>query len=137
MEGARLTKLKNQYKNDVELEYHVYQLKAVVLTKAQWNSSEGGVSKPRWFESHMSKSIKPHPSFYNNDFYYLVNLSTREKYVTSLTKHYTERYHIQGIEDMILDRWSKNVHRYQIEALNGIHHWEDGRQDFFKADINN
>ncbi|GJS45605.1 hypothetical protein Tco_0595726 [Tanacetum coccineum] len=44
---------------------------------------------------------------------------------------------LEGIEDMILDRWSKEVHRYQIEALNAIHHWEDARHDFFKAYINN
>ncbi|GJY61492.1 hypothetical protein Tco_0462149 [Tanacetum coccineum] len=97
--------LKKQYKNDVELEYHVDQLKTTV--------------------------------FYNNDFYYLVNLSTKEKYDTSLTKHFATRYHIQCKEDMIPDRWSKKIHRYQIEAQNGIHHWEDGRQDFFKVKINN
>ncbi|GKA80724.1 hypothetical protein Tco_0787416 [Tanacetum coccineum] len=34
LEGAGLEKLKEQYKNDVELEYHVDQLKAAVLTKA-------------------------------------------------------------------------------------------------------
>ncbi|GKA91876.1 hypothetical protein Tco_0813801 [Tanacetum coccineum] len=85
----------------------------------------------------MLKSTKPHSSFYNNDFYYLVYLSTEEKYTTSLTKHYAARYHIQGIEDMVLDIRSKEVHYYQIEALNGIHHWEDSRQDFFKAEINN
>ncbi|GJX28602.1 hypothetical protein Tco_0236681 [Tanacetum coccineum] len=56
---------------------------------------KGDVSKPKSFKSHMSKSTKPHLSFYNNDFYYL------------------------------------------IEALNGIHHREDGRQHFFKAEINN
>ncbi|GKD60062.1 hypothetical protein Tco_1297571 [Tanacetum coccineum] len=85
----------------------------------------------------MSKSFKPHPSFYNNDFYYLAYLSTKEKYITSLTKHYVSRYYIQGIKDMVLDIWSKEVHRYPIEALNGIHHWEYARQDFFKAEINN
>nr|GEV25515.1 hypothetical protein [Tanacetum cinerariifolium] len=56
----------------------------------------GDVSKPRSFECHMSKSSKPYPSFYNNDFYYLFYLSTEEKYTTSLTKHYAARYHIQG-----------------------------------------
>ncbi|GJX56355.1 hypothetical protein Tco_0286252 [Tanacetum coccineum] len=85
----------------------------------------------------MSKSTKPHPSFYNNNFYYMVYLSTEENYTTFLTKHYATMYHIQGIEDMVSDRWSKEVHRYQIEALNGIHHWEDARQDFFKAEIIN
>ncbi|GKD07202.1 hypothetical protein Tco_1186887 [Tanacetum coccineum] len=68
---------------------------------------EGDVSKPRLFESHMSKSTKPHLSFYNNNFYYLVSLSTGEKYATSLTNHFAARYYIQGIEDMISERWSK------------------------------
>ncbi|GJX42176.1 hypothetical protein Tco_0257166 [Tanacetum coccineum] len=34
LEGAGLEKLKKQYKNDVELEYHIDQLKAAMLTKA-------------------------------------------------------------------------------------------------------
>ncbi|GKC86069.1 hypothetical protein Tco_1141786 [Tanacetum coccineum] len=72
-------------------------------------SGEGDVSKPRSFESHMSKSTKPNPSFYNNDLYYLVNLSTGEKYDTSLNNHYATRYHIQGIKDIIPDIWSKKV----------------------------
>ncbi|GJT16715.1 hypothetical protein Tco_0875421 [Tanacetum coccineum] len=91
LEGARLEKLKQQYKNDMELEYHVDQLKAAVLSEAQWNSDEGDMSMPSSFERHMSKSTKPHPSFYNNNFYYLVYLSTKEKYTTSLTKHYASR----------------------------------------------
>ncbi|GKD60033.1 hypothetical protein Tco_1297542 [Tanacetum coccineum] len=95
-----------------------------VLREAQWNNGEGDVSKPRSFKRHMSKSTKPYISFYNTDFYYLVNVSTGEKYATSLTKHFP-------------DRWSKKIYCYQIEALNSIHHWEDGRQEFFKAEINN
>nr|GEX73365.1 hypothetical protein [Tanacetum cinerariifolium] len=133
----RLEKLKQQYKKDVELKYHIDQLKATVSIEARWITGEGDVSKLRSFETHMSKSIKPYSSFYNNDFYYMVYHSTEEKYTTSLLKHYAARYHNQGIEDMISERWSKEVHRYQIKALNGIHHWEDGRQDFFKAEISN
>ncbi|GJS77428.1 hypothetical protein Tco_0727309 [Tanacetum coccineum] len=132
-EGAELERLKVQYNNDVELEYHVCQLKAAVLSEAQWNSDEGDVSKPRSFERHMSKSTKPHPCFYNNDYTYLVDLSTEEKYTTSITKHYAARYYKEGIEDRIPERWSKEVRRYHFEALNGIHHWEENRIDFFKA----
>ncbi|GJW67539.1 hypothetical protein Tco_0121963 [Tanacetum coccineum] len=135
LKGAGLEKLKKRYKNDVELEYHVDQLKASVLTEAQWSNDKGDVSKPISFEKYMSKSTKPHSCFYNNDFYYLVNLSTGEKYATSLTKHFAARYHIQGIKDMIPDTWSKKIHHYQIEALNGIHHWKDARKDFFKQNI--
>ncbi|GJV13358.1 hypothetical protein Tco_1354899 [Tanacetum coccineum] len=104
--------------NDVELEYHVSQLKAAVLSKAQWNGDEGDVSKPISFERHMSKSTKPHPCFYNNDYTYLVDLSTEEKYTTSITKHYAVRYYKEGIEDMIPERWSKEVCCYHFEALN-------------------
>nr|GEV63767.1 hypothetical protein [Tanacetum cinerariifolium] len=55
LEGAGLERLKVQYNNDVELEYHVSQLKAAVLSEAQWSSDEGDVSKPKSFERHMSK----------------------------------------------------------------------------------
>ncbi|GKB09581.1 hypothetical protein Tco_0837893 [Tanacetum coccineum] len=136
-EGAELERLKQQYHNNVELEYHVDQLKAAVLSEAKWNSDENDVSKPRSFERHTSKNTKPHPSFYNNNFYYIVSLSTEEKYTTSLTKHYAARYNKQGIDDMISDRWCKETHSYIFEALNGIYHLEDYRIDFFKAEIIN
>ncbi|GJZ83677.1 hypothetical protein Tco_0808093 [Tanacetum coccineum] len=48
--GAGLEQLNVQYHNDVELEYHVWKLKAAVLLEAQWNSDEGDVSKPRSLE---------------------------------------------------------------------------------------
>ncbi|GKC57354.1 hypothetical protein Tco_1084952 [Tanacetum coccineum] len=108
-----------QYNNDVELVYHVCQLKATVLSEAQWNNDEGDVSKPKSFKRHMSKSTKPHPCFYNNDYTYLVDLSTKEKYTTSITKNYDVRYYKEGIEDMIPKRWSKEVCRYHFEAPNG------------------
>ncbi|GJX26455.1 hypothetical protein Tco_0232751 [Tanacetum coccineum] len=78
---------------------------------------------------------KPHPCFYNNDYTYLVDLSTKEKYTTSITKHYAARYYQEGIEDGSPERWSKEVCRYHFEALNGIHHWEEEKIDFFKAGI--
>ncbi|GJW31854.1 hypothetical protein Tco_0051886 [Tanacetum coccineum] len=82
LEGVGLEMLKKQYKNYIELEYHADQLKAALLTEAQWISGEGDVSKPRSFEQHM--------------------------------------YHIEGIEVMISDRWSKKIHLYQIDAWNGV-----------------
>ncbi|GJT81689.1 hypothetical protein Tco_1056031 [Tanacetum coccineum] len=84
----------------------------------------------------MSKSIKPHPCFYNNDYTYLVDLNTKEKYITSITKHYAARYYKEGIEDMIPKRWSKEVHHCHFEALNDIHHWEEDKIDFFKVGMN-
>nr|GEY18417.1 hypothetical protein [Tanacetum cinerariifolium] len=45
---------------------------------------------------------------------------------------YAARYYKECIEDMISKRWSKEVCRYHFEALNGIHHWEEDRIDFFK-----
>nr|GEY05585.1 hypothetical protein [Tanacetum cinerariifolium] len=58
-----------------------------------------------------------------------------EKYTTSITKHYAARYYLQGIEDMIPGRWSKETHRHHFEAFNGIYHWQDSRIEFFKAEI--
>nr|GEX84412.1 integrase, catalytic region, zinc finger, CCHC-type, peptidase aspartic, catalytic [Tanacetum cinerariifolium] len=86
----------------------------LVLSEAKWNSDEDDVSKPRMFERHTSKNIKPHPSFYNNDFYYLVSLSTKEKYTTSITKHYAARYYKQGIEDIISDIWRSDDQEYEF-----------------------
>ncbi|GJW39347.1 hypothetical protein Tco_0065192 [Tanacetum coccineum] len=133
IEGAGLERLKVLYNNDLELEYHVSQLKVVLLSESRWNIDEGDVSKPRSFKRHMLKSTKAHPCFYNNDYTYLVDLSTEENYTTSITKHYVVRYYKEGIEDRIPERWSKEVHRYHFEDLNGIHHWEEDKIDFFKA----
>ncbi|GJV75006.1 hypothetical protein Tco_1506590 [Tanacetum coccineum] len=47
LKGAGLETLKYQYHNDVELEYHVSQLKATMLTESKWNNDEDDVSKPR------------------------------------------------------------------------------------------
>ncbi|GJT06854.1 hypothetical protein Tco_0841316 [Tanacetum coccineum] len=113
--------------------FYKSQLKAAVLLEAQWKSDEGDISKPRSFERHISKSTKPHLCFYNNDYTYIVDLSTEERYTTSITKHYATRYYKEGIEDRIPKRWSKEVCRYHFEALNGIHHWEEDRIDFFKV----
>ncbi|GJT95791.1 hypothetical protein Tco_1091309 [Tanacetum coccineum] len=113
-------RLKVQYNNDVELKYHVSQLKAAVLSDAQWNSDKGDVSKPRSFERHMSKSTKPHPFFYNDDYTYLLDLSTEEKYTTSITKHYAARYYKEGIEDKIPERWSKEVSINTLKLLMSV-----------------
>ncbi|GJT17905.1 hypothetical protein Tco_0876611 [Tanacetum coccineum] len=134
LEGAGLEKLKQQYQNDVKLEYQVDQIKAVVLSEAKWNSDEDDISKPRLFKRHKSKNTKPHPSFYNNDFYYLVSMSIKEKYATSLTKHYAARYYIQGIEDMISNRWCKETHRYHFEALK-VRRSDDQEYEFSYADL--
>ncbi|GJT94537.1 hypothetical protein Tco_1090055 [Tanacetum coccineum] len=107
------------------------------LKEAKWNSDEDDVSKPRTFERHLSKNKKSHPSFYNNDYYYLVSLSIEEKYTTYITKHYAARYYKQGIEYMISDSWCKENHRYTFESLNGIHHWEDSKINLFKAEMIN
>nr|GEU33461.1 hypothetical protein [Tanacetum cinerariifolium] len=120
LKGAGLEQLKVKYNNDVELKYHVCHLKVAVLSKAQCNSDEGDVSKPISFERHISKTTKPHPCFYNNDYTYLVDLSIEHKYTTSITKHYPMRYYKEGIKDMIPERWSKEVCCYHFEALNDL-----------------
>ncbi|GJZ25011.1 putative ribonuclease H-like domain-containing protein [Tanacetum coccineum] len=51
LEGAKLERLKQQYHNDMELEYHVSQLKAVVLTEAKWNSDEDDVTEEKYTTS--------------------------------------------------------------------------------------
>ncbi|GJW42531.1 hypothetical protein Tco_0071330 [Tanacetum coccineum] len=82
----------------------------------------------------MSKSTKPHPCFYNNDYTYLVDLSTEKKYTTSITMHYAARYYREGIEDRIPERWSKEVCRYHFEALN-VRRSDDKEYEFSYADL--
>ncbi|GKA99076.1 hypothetical protein Tco_0827013 [Tanacetum coccineum] len=40
-------------------------------------------------------------------------------------------------KQMSKSRWSKEVHLYHVDALNGTHHWDDMRKDFFKAKMCN
>ncbi|GKE63122.1 hypothetical protein Tco_1513489 [Tanacetum coccineum] len=42
-----------------------------------------------------------------------------------IPEHYAAIYYKYGIEDMIPERWIKEVCRYHFEALNGIHHREE------------
>ncbi|GJX61017.1 hypothetical protein Tco_0293917 [Tanacetum coccineum] len=51
IEPIRTRKLKQQYQNDVELEYHVSQCKAAVLTEAKWNSDEDYVMEEKYTTS--------------------------------------------------------------------------------------
>ncbi|GJZ53912.1 hypothetical protein Tco_0608797, partial [Tanacetum coccineum] len=48
LKGVGLETLKQQYKNDVELECHVGQLKAAVLIEAKWNSDEDDVTEEKY-----------------------------------------------------------------------------------------
>ncbi|GJW41352.1 hypothetical protein Tco_0067197 [Tanacetum coccineum] len=126
-------KIKELIKKD---ELTIVNLEAV-LEEAQWSDGDNDLTKPRSFEKLMSKIAKPNSCFYNSDFYYLVYVSMEKKYTSPLTKHHSARYYIEGIEDMISDRWSKEVHLYHVNAPNGIHHWDDMRKDFFKAEMGN
>nr|GEU88408.1 hypothetical protein [Tanacetum cinerariifolium] len=65
----------------------------------------------------MSKSTKPHPCFYNNDYTYLVDLSTEEKYTTSITKHYATRYCKEAIEDKIPESGAKKFVAITLKLL--------------------
>ncbi|GKD38349.1 hypothetical protein Tco_1258556 [Tanacetum coccineum] len=117
LEGAGLERLKQQYKNDVELEYHVDQLKATVLTEEKWNNEEDDMLKLILFERHMSKNTKPHPSFYNNDFYYLLCLSTDEKRFDDKEYEFSyadlPRLNLNDVKDMVKDI-QLGVESYQL-----------------------
>ncbi|GJU12002.1 hypothetical protein Tco_1134398 [Tanacetum coccineum] len=52
LEGAGLERLKQKYHNDVELKYHIDQLKATM-----WNSNKDNVPKPRSTEEKYTTSI--------------------------------------------------------------------------------
>nr|GEU41943.1 hypothetical protein [Tanacetum cinerariifolium] len=108
LEGVRLEMLKIQYKNYVELEYHVDQLKAPVLEEAQWSDGD-------------------------NDSILARKISTLHPLPNIVLQGIT----FEGIEDMISNRCCKKIHLYQVDAMNGIHHLDDMRKDFFKAEMGN
>nr|GEY92528.1 hypothetical protein [Tanacetum cinerariifolium] len=134
--GAGLERLKVQYNNGVELEYHVSQLKAFVISEAQWNNNEGDVSKPRSFERQMSKSTKLHPCCYNNDYTYLVDLSTKEKYTTSIAKHYAARYYKEDLRIKSVVRIDvKNKWGYGFLTSIVVRRSDDKEYEFNYADL--
>nr|GEY39093.1 hypothetical protein [Tanacetum cinerariifolium] len=55
LEGTGLERLKVQYNNDVELEYHVIQLKAAVLSEAQWNKERYATSIIKYYVARYYK----------------------------------------------------------------------------------
>ncbi|GJY08715.1 hypothetical protein Tco_0396244 [Tanacetum coccineum] len=99
--------------------YGDLQLGNILISK--WSDGDNDLTMPQSFGKRMSKSAKPDSRFYNSNFYYLVYLSMEKKYTSSLTKHYAARYYIEGIQDMISNRWIKEVHLYHVDALNGIY----------------
>nr|GEW85153.1 hypothetical protein [Tanacetum cinerariifolium] len=121
LKGAGLERLKQQYQNDVELEYHVSQLKAVVSTEAKWNSDKNNVLKPRTFKRHMLRNTKPHPSFYNNNFYYLVCLSTKRRRFADKEYEFSyadlPRLSLNDVEDMYLLQVQYKLHHLLLEFV--------------------
>ncbi|GJZ55746.1 hypothetical protein Tco_0610939 [Tanacetum coccineum] len=101
---------------------------------SQWFPKKSRLAKriTTWFDLFLKSDI-------DKDENHILGPSTvaianiKEKYTTSITKHYAVRYYKEGIEDRIPKRWSKEVRRYHFEALNGIRHWEEDKIDFFKA----
>ncbi|GKA41592.1 hypothetical protein Tco_0734252 [Tanacetum coccineum] len=46
LEGAGLEMLKSRYKNAVELEFHVDQIKAAMAEEAKWSDDDDDLTKP-------------------------------------------------------------------------------------------
>ncbi|GKE40621.1 hypothetical protein Tco_1464026 [Tanacetum coccineum] len=107
-------------------------MKAAMLDKAKLSDEDGDITKPQSLEKQMSKSARPDSHFFNNDFYYLSYVSIEKKYTSSLTKHYASRSYVEGIEYMVLDRWSKEVHKYHFDSLYEV---MEKRTNLMKVDL--
>ncbi|GJZ32662.1 hypothetical protein Tco_0578098 [Tanacetum coccineum] len=75
------------YKNDVELEYHVDQLKAAVVSEAQWNNDEGDVSKPRSFELGSRELPENHQPYQTQALKIPYTMTGTEKGVVYLNRY--------------------------------------------------
>ncbi|GKE39313.1 hypothetical protein Tco_1462718 [Tanacetum coccineum] len=74
--------------------------------------------------------------FFNNDLEFLNSLDLENKYTTSITKTKAAWYEIMGIEDMVLTLWSATKVGYNKDAENGIKHWGEKRQLWYRSQMN-
>nr|GEW15034.1 hypothetical protein [Tanacetum cinerariifolium] len=108
----------------------------LVMDANKESNGEDELTKPQSLEMKMSKSTKLDSYFYNNEFYYLAYVNMEKKHASSLTKHYAARYYFKWIEDMISDRWCKEVHKYHVQGK--LHHQKlENENDFINAILHN
>ncbi|GJX15551.1 hypothetical protein Tco_0216383 [Tanacetum coccineum] len=130
LEGVGLEKLNLDYKNDVELEYHVDQLKAAVLSEAQWNNDEGDVTEEKYTTSltkHYAASCKSYGLVVKRKWGYgflssiMVRISDKQEYTFSYAD--LPRLNLNDIEDM-----------YLLKVQDKMHHLpSDDEKDFNNA----
>nr|GEX09770.1 hypothetical protein CTI12_AA475510 [Tanacetum cinerariifolium] len=106
LEGAGLEILKSRYKNNVELEYHVDQIKATI----------------------------PDIHFYNGDFYYLAYLIMEKIYASYLTKHYAVRKTRENISSKL--RWGYGFLSSMKVKRTDDKEYEFSYADFSRLNIN-
>ncbi|GKA39806.1 hypothetical protein Tco_0732357 [Tanacetum coccineum] len=135
LEGVGHEMLKRQYKNYVELEYHVDQLKSAVLEEAQWSDGDNDLSKPRSFKIQMSKidgaKRSIHKVYSDKRIITVVSVDVKKKwgygFLTSIkvkrtnNKEYEFNYadisrlSLNDIEDMYLLKVQGKLHHLKLE----------------------
>ncbi|GJT91297.1 hypothetical protein Tco_1080142 [Tanacetum coccineum] len=94
-----------------------------------WNNPRGhrcpyDLTKPLPMQmSSQSRQIVLADFFFNNKLEYLRGGSNDKKYTTFTTNSKSERYELNGIEDMVPKLWSPVKVVYDRYALLGISHW--------------
>nr|GEV40971.1 Gag-Pol polyprotein [Tanacetum cinerariifolium] len=116
LEGDGSENLKIQYKNDVELEYHVDQLKATVLNEAQWNSGE---EKDRYNADIRATNIL---------------LQGLPKDIYTLINHYTDAKDIWDNVKMLLE--GEPIHAYYVRFAKLINDMRNIKMTMSRMQLN-
>ncbi|GJZ92557.1 hypothetical protein Tco_0664622 [Tanacetum coccineum] len=114
-------------KSCAELEYNMEECFRPLMHQLDWANPEGHkipvyLSKPLPLQDKEGRLVIPVEFFFNNDLEYLKVGNKERTYSSSITKTPAARYTMEGIEDMIPNRWSPVVHAYDKDAALGISH---------------
>ncbi|GJV77998.1 putative reverse transcriptase domain-containing protein [Tanacetum coccineum] len=107
----------------------------IPLVKVRWNSRRG----PEFTWEREDSFKQKYPQLFTNRASSSTTRSIRHGVLRYIGGHSLERVltpsDIQHSAATQIWGCYKKIHRYQIEALNSIHHWDDVRKDFFKAEM--
>ncbi|GKA23572.1 hypothetical protein Tco_0709605 [Tanacetum coccineum] len=111
------------------LDYTMEECSRALSEQLDWNNPEGhrcpyDLTKPLLVQiSSQGRKIVLADFFFNNKLEYLRGGSNDKKYTTFTTNSKSERYELNGIEDMVPKLWSPVKVVYDRYALLGISHW--------------
>jgi hypothetical protein len=142
------TEFKTCTTTQLEFEYNVEEVARAMSEKITWEKRtplESFYYKPEDLQyTDFSQPLPmlgrpndpkiPKQFFFNKDLYFFVhgNNDPAHRYATSLTKFKAAFYPIEELEDQLRGLHSKQVQKYDTDAVLGILHWPETRRLYYK-----